>query len=132
MYRVGEFSKITGIPTPTLRYYDEIDLLKPSHVDSYTGYRSYDHENLKEVKKILELKEIGCSLEEIILVKDDLSDLFLQDKEMELEQQIKKIYSQIEKIHGLREELQEKRGLFYQPRAKVYKLEHKRWKSNLN
>ncbi len=101
-------------------------------MDSYTGYRSYDHENLKGVKKILELKEIGCSLEEIISVKNDLSDLFLQDKELELEQQIKKIYSQIEKIYGMREELQEKRGLFYQPRAKVYKLEHKRWKSNLN
>lgn len=42
------------------------------------------------------------------------------------------IHSQIEKINLMREELQEKRGLFYNPRVKVYQLDRKYKKSNIN
>ena len=39
MYKIGEFSTLNHITIKTLRYYDEIGLLKPSIVDKYTGYR---------------------------------------------------------------------------------------------
>ena len=41
MYKIGEFSALTGLSVKTLRYYDEINLLKPSNVDNYTNYRYY-------------------------------------------------------------------------------------------
>ena len=41
MYRIGEFSTLTGASVKTLRYYDEINLLKPSNADKFTNYRYY-------------------------------------------------------------------------------------------
>ena len=43
MKTVKEVSELTGISIRTLRYYDEIDLLKPAKVDSLTGYLSLIH-----------------------------------------------------------------------------------------
>jgi hypothetical protein len=39
MIRIGDFSKLSRVPVKTLRYYDEMGLLKPVEVDSLTGYR---------------------------------------------------------------------------------------------
>jgi len=40
-YRIGEFAELGGVSAKTLRYYDEIGLLRPSGVDARTGYRCY-------------------------------------------------------------------------------------------
>ena len=42
MYKIKDFSNITDTSIVTLRYYDEIDLFKPSYVDFYSGYRYYE------------------------------------------------------------------------------------------
>ena len=39
MYKIGELSKLCSIPVKTLRYYDDIGLLRPDHIDKFTGYR---------------------------------------------------------------------------------------------
>ena len=65
MYSIGEFSKINRITTKTLRHYDRIGLFRPASTDEWTGYRYYRPEQLPEIKKILELKEMGFSLPEI-------------------------------------------------------------------
>lgn len=39
MYKIGDFSKIVGIPVRTLRFYDQYKVLQPSVVDNFTGYR---------------------------------------------------------------------------------------------
>ncbi len=39
MFKIGDFSRISQVSVKTLRYYDEIGLLKPAHVDRFTGYR---------------------------------------------------------------------------------------------
>ena len=59
MYSIGEFAKLLGINSKTLRYYDLIGILKPSTVDKYTGYRSYSNNQIAEYKKIVYLKKIG-------------------------------------------------------------------------
>jgi len=41
MFKIGDFSRISQVSVKTLRYYDEIGLLKPAHVDRFTGYRYY-------------------------------------------------------------------------------------------
>lgn len=71
MLRIGHFSRITGIPVKTLRYYDEIGLLSPHHIDSFTGYRYYALEQWQRLNRILALKECGLTLEQISQVLDD-------------------------------------------------------------
>ena len=65
MIRIGDFSKLSRVPIKTLRYYDELNLLKPSHVDEFTGYRYYAYEQVSRLNRILALKDLGFSLEEI-------------------------------------------------------------------
>jgi DNA-binding transcriptional MerR regulator len=65
MIRIGDFSKLSRIPVKTLRYYDEVGLLKPVHVDNFTGYRYYDHGQAARLNRILALKDLGFSLEQI-------------------------------------------------------------------
>lgn len=68
MIKIGEFSKLVQISVPTLRYYDEIGLLKPISVDRFTGYRSYSASQLPRLHRILALKGLGFSLEQIGVV----------------------------------------------------------------
>ena len=65
MIRIGDFSKLSRVSIKTLRYYDEMGLLKPIEVDRFTGYRYYDFHQLPRLYRILALKELGFSLEEI-------------------------------------------------------------------
>src|SRR5512140_1230933 len=74
MIRIGDFSKLSRVPVKTLRYYDEVGLLKPVEVDGLTGYRLYEYSQLSVLHRILALKDLGFSLEEIgRLLDDDLS-----------------------------------------------------------
>ena len=65
MFRIGEFSRITRVTIDTLRHYDALGLLKPAEVDPFTGYRYYSARQLESLNRILALKEVGFSLEEI-------------------------------------------------------------------
>jgi DNA-binding transcriptional MerR regulator len=65
MFRIGEFSQIAKVTIDTLRHYDALGLLKPEKVDPFTGYRYYSARQLLSLNRILALKEIGFSLEEI-------------------------------------------------------------------
>jgi effector-binding domain-containing protein len=65
MFKIGEFSRLSQVPVKTLRYYDEIDLLKPAKVDDFTGYRYYSAEQLYRLNRILALKDLGLSLAQI-------------------------------------------------------------------
>jgi|WetSurSiteA1Bulk_404760.scaffolds.fasta_scaffold73802_1 DNA-binding transcriptional MerR regulator len=74
MIRIGDFSTISRVSIKTLRYYDELGLLKPVSVDPVTGYRFYEHRQLSTLHRILALKDLGFSLEEIgRLLNDGLS-----------------------------------------------------------
>ncbi len=68
MIKIGTFSRICQVSVKTLRYYDEIGLLKPVQIDRFTGYRFYTIEQLPRINRILALKELGFSLEEIAQV----------------------------------------------------------------
>ena len=107
MYRIGEFSKLTGIPIRTLRYYDSIDLFKPSEVDLFTSYRYYKEEQVKDLELINELKEVGFTLEEIRDNWNNFSEaLFLKRKEKLLEE-IKLKNEAIKKTDILRSKLKD-------------------------
>jgi DNA-binding transcriptional MerR regulator len=63
-YTIQKLSKLAGISTRTLRYYDEIDLLKPARINS-SGYRIYGSSELNKLQQILFYRELGVSLDQI-------------------------------------------------------------------
>lgn len=65
LYKIGMFSQINRITVKTLRYYDEVDLLKPEYVDQENGYRYYTSSQLPKLHRILALREMDFSITEI-------------------------------------------------------------------
>lgn len=65
MLKIGEFSRLSQISIKALRHYDNLELLQPSHIDRFTGYRYYTLEQLSRAHRIMALKEMGLSLEQI-------------------------------------------------------------------
>jgi len=96
LYSSGQFAKIAGVTLRTLRYYDKIGLLKPcAHKDS--GHRLYSRKDFARLQKILTLKYIGLSLEEISnIIKFDITD---KDFKKSLEIQRKIIDDKVHHMH---------------------------------
>ena len=65
MIGIGTFAQFAGVSLRTLRYYDEVGLLRPAVVDASTGYRSYTADQFTTLNRILVLKELGFTLTEI-------------------------------------------------------------------
>jgi DNA-binding transcriptional MerR regulator/effector-binding domain-containing protein len=65
MFRIGDFSRLARVTIRTLHHYDEAGLLTPAHVDKDTGYRYYAAAQLETLQRILLLKDLGFSLEDI-------------------------------------------------------------------
>jgi len=63
-YTVQKLGQMAGISTRTLRYYDEIGILKPARINS-SGYRIYGQAEVNRLQQILFYKELGVSLEVI-------------------------------------------------------------------
>ncbi|WP_163195689.1 MerR family transcriptional regulator [Clostridium thermarum] len=63
-YTVQKLSKLAGVSTRTLRYYDEIGILKPARINS-SGYRIYGQAEVDKLQQILFYRELGVSLENI-------------------------------------------------------------------
>ena len=65
MFGIGEFSRIARVSCRLLRYYDEIGLFAPARIDEATGYRYYSAAQLPRLNRILVLRELGLTLEQI-------------------------------------------------------------------
>ncbi len=65
---IKEFGKLTGVSVRTLRYYDEIGLLKPCAVDEQNGYRYYDEGSLLRMQEILFYRELDFPLKDIQVI----------------------------------------------------------------
>ena len=71
MFKIREFAEIAQVPMSTLRYYGEIGIFKPVHVDSDTGYRYYSIDQLLQINRILALKDLGLELAQIVQFLDE-------------------------------------------------------------
>lgn len=65
VFKIGEFSKLSQVPVKTLRYYDEIGLLRPAQVDESSGYRLYSLDQLPRLNMLLALRDLGFKLEQV-------------------------------------------------------------------
>lgn len=102
MLRIGEFSKLTGVPIRTLRYYDEIDLFKPADIDLFTDYRYYSEEQASDLYLINDLKKVGFSLAEIKKHWNNFTDDVMLRKKEELLNKIDDINESVKNIDILR------------------------------
>jgi len=71
MLRIGDFSSLSQTTIKTLRHYDEQGLLRPAHVDAATGYRYYVVAQLPRLHRILALRDLGFSLDQIGSILND-------------------------------------------------------------
>ena len=86
-YGIRELSELAGVSARTLRYYDEIDLLKPLYV-SESGYRFYGEEEAELLQQILFYRERGFGLKQIREL--------LKSKDFDVEQALKEHLSELE------------------------------------
>ena len=76
-YTIGEMAHLCDINPKTLRYYDQIDLIKPSYKSDETGYRYYSKEQAFTIYTIKKLQQLEFSLKEIkTLIQSDSLDLY--------------------------------------------------------
>lgn len=102
IYKIGEFAKKVNTNVQTLRYYDDIGLLKPKVVDKFTSYRYYNDDNVNEYYIIVLLKELGFSLDEVKEYKGNLSDEVLLNKRKNIIENIIKEKETIKLIDNIR------------------------------
>ena len=79
MFKIGDFSKLGQVSTRMLRHYDKLGLLVPEHTDEWTSYRYYSVEQLAQLHRIIALKELGLTLQQI-------GDLLANDEQLSVEQ----------------------------------------------
>ena len=99
MYSIGEFSKIGSVSTKTLRYYDEIGLLRPAYVDEENHYRYYAEEQVEQILFITELKTYDLRLAQIKAIMESKDSALLKHF---LEMRIEQLNSQIAESLRLR------------------------------
>jgi DNA-binding transcriptional MerR regulator len=63
-YTIQKLASLAGVSTRTLRYYDEIGILKPARINS-SGYRIYGQEEVNTLQQILFYRELGVGLDSI-------------------------------------------------------------------
>lgn len=114
MLKIGDFSKMSKVTIKALRYYEKEGLIIPTYIDETNSYRYYDSSKLLEVSKLLSLKQIGLSINEIKKVMIDNDDLrkVLEYKKSNLEKEISKHKHQLSQINYLLKENDMKKEVF--------------------
>lgn len=104
-FTIGEISKLFDINSKTLRYYDEIDLFKPSYVNKENKYRYYTLDQFQYLETIQYLKELGLSLEKI---KYHLNNVNAEEVILSLEEQNKIINQKISELQLIKHKINNK------------------------
>ena len=111
MLKIGEFAWLSQITVETLRYYDRIGLLKPVHLDQFTGYRYYSLDQLARLNRILALKDLGLPLEKITQIleqKISTSEIraILEIKQIELKEEIHEVQRRLARVEARLEQIE--------------------------
>ncbi|WP_257009266.1 MerR family transcriptional regulator [Bacillus sp. 7884-1] len=104
LYKISDFSKMTGLSRETLRYYAEVKLLEPAYINPENNYRYYDDGSYFLAILLVKLRRFGFTIQEMISVMEDESFAHLEDL---LVQKRKNIQVQIEDLRLQLEEIDE-------------------------
>ena len=105
MIKIGDFSRLAHVSIKSLNHYDQMDLFKPAHIDRYTGYRYYTLGQLPLLNRILALKGLRFSLDQIkSLLEEDLSTSeirgMLRIKKFELESAVQEEFNRLGRVEN--------------------------------
>lgn len=102
MYRVSEFSEMTGLSKETLRYYAEVKLLEPVYIDPNNKYRYYDNGSYLIAMILVSLRKFNFTIQEMLTVIEDESfenlEHILNQKKKDIQKKIENLYSTIDEI----------------------------------
>jgi predicted transcriptional regulator YdeE/DNA-binding transcriptional MerR regulator len=112
MLKIGDFSNLAHVSIKTLHHYDDLGLLKPAHIDRFSGYRYYTLQQLAALNRILALKDLGLSLDQIAqLLRDDISPAemrgMLRLKRMELAARVEDEQARLARVEGRLHQLEQ-------------------------
>lgn len=114
MFKIGDFSKVCRIPVSALRYYADIGLLEPAHIDDSSGYRYYSLTQLPRLHRILALKDLGLSLAEIKHLMASEGELKVEElrgmlklKQAELEKELSERQAQLNRVAARLHQIQQ-------------------------
>ena len=112
MLKIGDFSRLGQISVRMLRHYDQLGLIKPAYVDPESDYRYYSLDQLPRLHRILALKDLGLSLDQIEQVlRENLSPEQLQGmlalKQAELSQQVQATQLRLQRVASRLAQLQQ-------------------------
>ncbi|MEO1623288.1 MAG: helix-turn-helix domain-containing protein, partial [Cyanobacteria bacterium J06632_3] len=116
LYKISAFSRLGQVSIKALRLYDQRGLLKPAKVDADTSYRYYSVEQLPQLHRLLALKSMGFSLEQIgQLLHENLSleqmQTMLKFKQAELQQQLVETQVRMAAVDAHLKHLKEERAM---------------------
>lgn len=116
MFRIGEFSQIARVSGRLLRYYDSLGLLRPARIDPGTGYRYYSASQLPRLNRILALKDLSLSLDQIArLINDEVSADEIRDmltaKKAELETSLREESARLRNVESRLAQIEEQGAL---------------------
>jgi DNA-binding transcriptional MerR regulator len=102
LYKISDFSKMTGLSRETLRYYAEVKLLEPAYINPENNYRYYDDGSYFLAILLVKLRRFGFTIQEMISVMEDESFAHLEDllvqKRKNIQVQIEDLRLQLEEI----------------------------------
>jgi DNA-binding transcriptional MerR regulator len=70
MFTIGDFARHGQVPVRMLRHYDATGLLRPARVDPASSYRFYEASQLARLNRIIALKDLGFTLEQVRTMLD--------------------------------------------------------------
>ena len=116
MIKIGDFARLSHVSVVALRHYDELGLLKPVAVDSVTGYRYYSVAQLPRLHRILALKDLGLSLDQINhvlrggLTPDQLRGMLMM-KQAEVERRVAEEQGRLARIAARLRQIEREDGM---------------------
>lgn len=103
MLTIGEFARLGQVSPRMLRHYDQLGLLSPERVDPVTGYRSYSVSQLARLHRLVALRDLGFTLEQIRGVLDQdppLDELrgMLRMRQAQIEQTVEEEQARLRRV----------------------------------
>ncbi len=95
MFKIGDFSRLSQVTVKALRHYDDIGLFKPASIDAESGYRYYSAEQMSDLNRIITLRNLGFSLDQVALMRE-MTIVQIREMMINRKEQIKKQLEQEE------------------------------------
>lgn len=105
MFTIGDFAHLGRVSVRMLRHYDAVGLLPPAHVDPSSGYRFYTASQLHRLNRLVALKDLGLTLDQVRVVLDEKLSVeqlhgMLSLRRAELRQQILSDESRLRRVEA--------------------------------